>query len=84
MPLAEKGTVPEDALCPCEVESILGLIDKDTAKSIPELADETGLTWREVRAGLAELMNRGRITSTPDWKYRESRRTNGEEVGGGD
>lgn len=58
-----------------EIEAILTLIGEDDAKSVQELADETDCSQREVQRILEELMDRGRITSTPDWRYRESRRS---------
>jgi predicted Rossmann fold nucleotide-binding protein DprA/Smf involved in DNA uptake len=53
---------------------VLKYIDTDTALSIDELADKTGLDRRGVQAALTKLMDRGRITSTPGFKYRLARR----------
>lgn len=56
------------------MQEILNHIDEDTALSIHELADRLDSTPRDVQRGLESLMDRGEITSTPDWKYRRSRR----------
>jgi len=58
-----------------EMEAILELIDEEHAKSVTQLADDTDYSSRRVQRILEELMDRGRITSTPDWRYRESRRS---------
>ena len=58
-----------------ELTEILDCIDEQTGKSVKELASDTGYSPRDVQRILEELMERGRITSTPDWRYRESRRS---------
>lgn len=58
-----------------EMNTVLGVIDEETGKSVGELAEETGYSPRNVQHILAALMERGKITSTPDWEYRESRRS---------
>lgn len=58
-----------------EMETVLDWIDEDTKRSIDDLAEKTGYSQRHVQRVLAALMERGRITSTPDWQYRESRRS---------
>lgn len=55
-------------------QQILALIDETTGYTVPELADKTGLAENEIQSELSKLMDRGLITSTPDWKYRRSRR----------
>ena len=58
-----------------QIETILGLIDEETKMSIQEMAEQTEYSTRQVQLILEELMERGQITSTPDWKYRQSRRS---------
>lgn len=58
-----------------EMETVLDWIDEETRRSIDDLAEKTGYSQRHVQQILAALMERGRITSTPDWRYRESRRS---------
>lgn len=55
---------------------ILECISEESGKSVNELAARTGYSRRRVQQILSALMDRGRITSTPDWQYRESRRSN--------
>lgn len=55
-------------------EKILELIDEETGYSVPEFAEMLDIDERDVSYGLLVLMNQGKITSTPDWKYRRSRR----------
>lgn len=55
-------------------DRILEEIDRETGYTVPELADRLGVGELEVQGGLEVLMERGAITSTPDWKYREARR----------
>lgn len=57
------------------MNAILELIDEEQAKSVEELSEDTDFSSREVQRILEELMDRGLITSTPDWRYRESRRS---------
>lgn len=57
-----------------DMDAILNHIDEDTALSVRELSDRLDCTPREVQRGLEELMEQGEITSTPDFKYRRSRR----------
>lgn len=57
-----------------EMADVMGLIDEDTAMGVDELSDETGYTIDSIQKILEALMERGKITSTPDWKYRQSRR----------
>lgn len=57
-----------------ELDRVLGQINEETGKSVKELASDTGYSSRHVQRILEELMERGKITSTPDWRYRESRR----------
>lgn len=54
-------------------ERILEEIDEYTAFSAYNLARRTGHTVLEIQKGLEELMDRGEITSTPDFEYRRSR-----------
>lgn len=54
--------------------TVLDHIDEDTARSVSELADLTGQSKRDVQQELEQLMEQGEITSTPDWRYRRSRR----------
>lgn len=58
-----------------EMDAILDLIDEESGKSVKELASDTEYSSRRVQRILEEMMDRGMITSTPDWRYRESRRT---------
>ena len=58
-----------------EMEAIIELIDEESGKSVKELASDTGYSSRRVQRILEELMDHGMITSTPDWRYRESRRS---------
>ena len=58
-----------------EMTDILECISEETGRSVSELADLTGHSQRRVQQILAALMERGQITSTPDWQYRESRRS---------
>jgi len=57
------------------MEEVLGVIDEDTKKSIDDLSENTGYSSQQVQLILEALMERGKITSTPDWQYRESRRS---------
>lgn len=54
---------------------VLEEIDRDNGLSVYELAERTGYSQSHVQQILAALMERGKITSTPNWLYRESRRT---------
>ena len=58
-----------------EMERILEFIDEDTGMSVEELAAHTEFSSRHVQRILEALMERGQITSTPDWEYRQSRRS---------
>lgn len=53
---------------------IWDLIDRETGYSVQEFSDMLGVPIREVQSALESLMERGLITSTPDWKYRRARR----------
>jgi DeoR/GlpR family transcriptional regulator of sugar metabolism len=56
------------------VEAIREVVDEQNGYTVQELARETGASMREVQRGLEELQDRGELTSTPDWRYREARR----------
>lgn len=58
-----------------EIDDILTQIDEEEGKTVKELAADTEYSSRRVQRILEELMERGKITSTPDWQYRESRRS---------
>lgn len=55
--------------------AILEQIDEKNGKSVKELASDTDYSSRQVQHILEKLMEQGKITSTPDWRYRESRRS---------
>lgn len=57
-----------------QMETVLGVIDEDTGRSVEDIAESTGYSPRKVQLILEALMDQGKITSTPDWQYRESRR----------
>lgn len=44
----------------------------DDPKGLRTVADESGLTERNARAGLRELLDRSLVTTTPGFKYRRS------------
>jgi len=54
-------------------QKILQVIDRETAYTVQELAEMFDVHWKEIRSALEGLMERGEITSPPDWKYRRSR-----------
>lgn len=58
-----------------QMEAILEFIDEETKMSVSELADRTEYSARQIQLILEALMERGQITSTPDWQYRQSRRS---------
>lgn len=58
-----------------QMEAILEFIDEETKMSVSELANQTEYSARQVQRILEALMERGQITSTPDWEYRQSRRS---------
>lgn len=64
----------DDFSCGTEQE-ILALIDEATGYTVHGFADELDTTVQEVQSALENLMECGKITSTPDWKYRLSRRS---------
>lgn len=57
-------------------DRILAEIDQDTGYTVDEFAGMFDVHWKDVRSALANLMDRGLITSTPEWRYRLARRTN--------
>lgn len=62
-----------------EVEELIyQTIDEETGYTVPELAERTGATQGEVQRALERMVERGHITSTPDWEYRRSRRVDHE------
>lgn len=60
---------------------ILGEIDRQTGYTVGELADRIGTNNRHVQKALESLMERGKITSTPDWRYRLARRSSEDDSG---
>lgn len=58
-----------------EMESVLSQISTVDGKSVDELAQGTEYSSRQIQTILEALMERGEITSTPDWRYRKSRRS---------
>jgi len=58
-----------------QMDAILEFIDEETKMSVSELADQTEYSARQIQLILEALMERGQITSTPDWQYRQSRRS---------
>lgn len=56
-------------------QEILELIDWDTGYTVKQFSNKLDVNEREIQNTLANLMDSGKITSTPDWKYRESRNT---------
>lgn len=70
--MAGRSQVPE--VSEEQMEAVLGFIDEDTKMSVRDLANATDYSDRQVQRILEVLMERGKITSTPDWQYRQSRR----------
>lgn len=70
--MAGRSQVPE--VSEEQMEAVLGFIDEDTKMSVRDLANATDYSARQVQRILEVLMERGKITSTPDWQYRQSRR----------
>lgn len=58
-----------------QMEAVLEFIDEETTMSVSELASRTEYSAHQVQLILEALMERGQITSTPDWQYRQSRRS---------
>ena len=71
--MATRSSAPE--ISDEKMEAILEFIDEETKMSVSELADQTEYSARQIQLILEALMERGQITSTPDWQYRQSRRS---------
>lgn len=71
--MASRSSAPE--ISDEQMEAVLEFIDEETKMSISDLADHTEYSARQVQLILEALMERGQITSTPDWQYRQSRRS---------
>ena len=71
--MATRSSAPE--ISDDQMEAILEFIDEETKMSVSELANQTEYSARQVQRILEALMERGQITSTPDWEYRQSRRS---------
>jgi len=71
--MAPRSSAPE--ISDEQMEAVLEFIDEETKMSISELADRTEYSARQTQLILEALMERGQITSTPDWQYRQSRRS---------
>lgn len=56
-------------------QEILEHIDHNTGYKVPEFADLLNTDKKTIQTALESLMERGQITSTPDFQYRRARRT---------
>jgi len=69
------ATTSTSEISDAQMEAILDIIDEETPKSVGDLAENTGYPSQQVQLILEALMEKGMITSTPDWQYREARRS---------